>query len=96
MNTLASFFMSMAGPLAMRVLIALGVGTITFTGVTAALQGLITQAQTNWSSVGAAVLQLASLGGVPDGLGIIAGAMTTRVAIWAAASATKFLVGAPS
>lgn len=91
MGTLASFLFSAAGPLVIKALLALGIGTLTFTGVTAALQALIQAAQTNWSSIPADVMALASLAGVPQGLGIIAGAFTSRVGMWAAASATKWI-----
>jgi len=92
MNTLAAFLMSMAGPIVIKALIALGIGTLTFTGVVGALDGLILMAQNNWSGVSAVVVQLSALAGIPECLGIITGAMSSRVAIWAAASATKFVL----
>ena len=89
---MAAFLLALIGPLVIKALIALAIGTVTFTGVTVALSGLITMATSNWSSVFPAVLQLASLAGVPEALGIICGAMTARVALWVAASATKFVI----
>lgn len=94
MNTLASLLMGIAGPMALRVLTVIGIGTLTFTGVTEGLQALITAAQTNWDSLGADLLGLASIAGIPQGMGIIAGAMTGRVGLWVAVSATRFVVGA--
>jgi len=91
--TIASWLLTLVGPMALRVLTILGLGTVTFTGVTASLQTLIDMAMTNWSTIPVAVLQLASLMGIPQGLGIIAGAMTARVGMWAAVSATKFVLG---
>lgn len=93
MNTIASLLMSIAGPMALRVLTVLGLGTLTFTGVTEGLQALIASAQTNWDSLGADLLALAGLAGIPQGLGIIAGAMTGRVGLWMAVSATRFVLG---
>jgi hypothetical protein len=72
---------------------AIGISTITFTGVTASLQTLIQMAQDNWSGMSADLLGLAGIAGVPQGIGIIVGAMTARVAMWAAVSATKFVLG---
>jgi len=92
MTTLASFLMSIAGPLAFRVLTMLGVGTVTFTGITSGMQLLMAQATANWASVAGDVMQLASLAGIPQCLGIICGAMTSRVGIWAAVSATRWVV----
>lgn len=93
---LAAWLMSLAGPLALRVLTALGVGTITFTGVSTSLQALIDMATSNWSSVGADILALASLAGIPECIGIVCGAMVARVGVWAAVSATKFLLSPAS
>lgn len=92
MMTLATWLLSMAGPLVLRVFTTLGLGVMTFTGVTASLQGLIDMATSNWASMGADILALASIAGLPQALGIICGAMTARVGMWAAVSATKFLL----
>lgn len=92
MMTWATWLLSMAGPLVLRVFTTLGLGVMTFTGVTASLQGLIDMATSNWASMGADILALASIAGLPQALGIICGAMTARVGMWAAVSATKFLL----
>lgn len=96
MGTIATFLLGMAGPLIMRVLIAVGISTMTFTGVVTALQTLIDASVSNWASLPSDVLALSSIAGVPQALGIVAGAMTTRVAMWVAVSATRFIVGAPA
>jgi len=83
--------MGAIGPLVIKALIAVGLGTLTFTGVTAALDGLISMATTNWGGLPADVLQLVSIAGIPQALGIVAGAFSTRVGIWVAASATKWV-----
>jgi len=92
MPTLFTFLMGAAGPIVLRALTMLGIGTVTFTGVTAALDGLISMAQSNWSSVPADVLQLAGLAGIPECLGIIAGAFVARTGMWVAVSATRWIV----
>lgn len=92
MLNIATWLMGMAGPLVLRVLTTLGLGVLTFTGVTASMQGLIDMATANWSSMGADILALASIAGIPQALGIICGAMLARVGMWAAVSATRFLL----
>lgn len=89
---LATFLMGLVGPLALRVITALGMGVVTFTGVDAALSGLIAQAQSSWAGIGADVLGLAALAGIPAALGIVCGAMTARVSVWVAVSATRWIV----
>lgn len=96
MSTLASLLMGLAGPMLLRALTVVGVGTVTFTGVTQALEALITNMQSSWSALPAAMLALASIAGVPQALGIVVGAQVARVALWAASSATKFVLGASS
>lgn len=87
-----TFLASAIGPLALKVIAALGMGVITFTGVDAALEGLIGMAQSSWSGMAPDVLGLASVAGVPACLGLIAGAMSSRVGMWVAASAAKWIV----
>ena len=90
MKTLFEFLASAVGPLAIRVLLAVGISTLTFTGVTDTLDMLIKEAQNNWSGVPAAMIQLASLSGFPEAIGLVFGAMSTRVAAWVSLSATKW------
>lgn len=91
MGNIASWLLTMAGPVLLKALAAVGIGTLTFTGVDTALRGLINLAQNNWQSMPVDVLALAGLAGVPQGIGIIAGAFVARVGMWAAASATKWI-----
>lgn len=93
MGSLSAILMTMAGPVVLRILTILGLGTMTFTGVTVALQGLIDMATTNWSSLPSDILALASIAGIPQCLGIIAGAYVARVGMWVAVSATRWIVG---
>jgi len=89
---LATFLLGIAGPLAMRIVSSLGIGILTFTGVTEGLQSLIGLATSSWGGMAPDVLALAAIMGAPQGLGIIAGAMTSRVGLWVAVSATRFVV----
>lgn len=89
--TWAAWLMGIAGPMVLRVLAQLGIGLLTYTGVDTGLNALITQAQTSYSGISADVLGLASMAGIPACLGIIAGAMTSRIAVWVALSATRWI-----
>lgn len=93
---IATWLMSMVGPLALKALTLLGFGLVTFTGVTTGVQALISSVTSNWSSLPADVLGLASVAGLPQCLGIICGAITAKVALWVAVSATRFVVSPAS
>ena len=71
--TLAAWLLSLAGPMLIKALIAIGVGTLAFTGVNEALHGLIQIAQSSWGGVPADVAALAGLAGIPECIGLIAG-----------------------
>lgn len=89
---LFTFLLAAVGPLVLRVIAALGMSIVTFTGVDLALKGAIEIAQANWSGMAPAVLGLAGVAGVPQCLGLIAGAMTARVGMWVASKAISFVL----
>lgn len=91
---LFTFLAAAVGPLALRVIAALGLSVLTFTGVDTALSALITQVQTNWSGLSADVLGLAAVARIPECLGLLAGAMSARVTTWVAVSATRWVTKA--
>lgn len=89
---IASFLIALIGPLAVRVVLALGMSVITFSGVDLAVGSLISGAQASWSGIGADVLGLAGVAGVPACLGLLAGALNARGALWVLAAASKWIV----
>lgn len=91
----AAFLVSMVGPLVARAVIALGFTAVTFTGVTALTNSLVATAQANWSGMPVAVLQLSALSGIPEVLGMLFGALTARVAMWAAVGASRYVLKGP-
>jgi hypothetical protein len=91
---MGAFLLTIVGPLALRALLALGIGTLTFTGVDTAFGGLVTMVINNFGGLPAAVLQLISLASIPTSIGIVLGAFTSRIAIWAAAGATRWITKA--
>jgi hypothetical protein len=92
MMNLITFLLAAVGPLAVRVIAAVGMSVLTFTGVDTALNEVISTAQSSWGGMSAAVLGLAGVAGIPACLGLIAGAMSARVGMWVAASAAKWIV----
>ncbi len=92
MSTLAAFLMGISIPLVLRVVAALGFSVITYTGVTEFWSQLVGIAQANWSALPVTAMQLAGLSGIPEMLGMIFGAYATRMALWVAVSATRFIV----
>lgn len=92
MTNLFSWIMAAAVPLAVRVIAALGFTAVTYTGVTALVNELVGIAQQNWSAMPTAVLQLCTLSGIPQVLGMIFGAYMARVAMWAAVGAARYVL----
>lgn len=88
---MGAFLLSVAGPIALRVLFALGIGTLTFTGVDAAFAALVASVQSNFGGLPADVLKLASLAGIHQCLGLLLGAFNARVGLWVAVGATRFV-----
>jgi hypothetical protein len=89
---LFSWIMAAAVPLAVRIIAALGFTAVTYTGVTALVNELVGIAQQNWSAMPTAVLQLCTLSGIPQVLGMIFGAYMARVAMWAAVGAARYVL----
>jgi hypothetical protein len=85
--TIALWLLSMVGPLVVRGVIALGFTAMVFTGVTQLANQLVQGAQANWSQMPATVIQLATLSGIPESLGMIFGAL---LSVFAAKSAVGF------
>jgi hypothetical protein len=78
---LFSLFIALSSSLPSRVLSALGIGWLTYTGLSAVLANLISATFTRWNAIPASIYQLLSLAGFTDAVGIITAAMVTRVTI---------------
>jgi hypothetical protein len=78
---IAAWLLALAWPLAKKVLTMLGIGWLTYEGITTLTNNAIQAAQSNWGQMTGATLQLASLGGIPDMMGIICGAIVARAAL---------------
>lgn len=71
----SSWLLSAAWPVVSRVLVALGLGTVTFTGANAALDTLLSASKTAAAGLGAEVLQVLAMGGFFDAMSITAGGL---------------------
>jgi hypothetical protein len=91
MNVFA-WVLSALGPLVIRAIAAAGFTMVTFAGVTALLQQLVSDAQARWSAIPSAILQLATLAGVPQVLGMLVGAYMARAALWASINAARYVL----
>lgn len=80
MGSWGALFSALAGPLAKRVLIALGLGLITFGGLSA-LQGQVASAISGaWSGVPAGAYQILALSGCVDAVNVWLAALATVAA----------------
>lgn len=91
MGTLSAFLMSISLPIVIRVIVGLGFSFASFAGVTVFLNELMAIAQANWSGLPVTVLQLASLSGIPESMGMIASAAVARIGVWVALMSTRFI-----
>ena len=89
--TLWGFLAAAVGPLAIKILIALGISAVTFVGVDTVSAQLIGYVTSGYSGLPVATLQIFGLAGVGQGLGLILGAFNARLALWLFASATKWI-----
>lgn len=87
-----TWIMGLVGPIAIRALVALGFSAVSFAAVNTMANALVNIATTNWASMPATVLALATLSGIPQVLGMIAAAYLGRVSIWAVQNGTKYLL----
>lgn len=84
MNSLSSLLLALGWPIVRKVLVMLGIGIVTYGAMTTLLNSVISQAQSSWGQLAGAALQLSSLGGIHQVLGIITGALVARVSVMAA------------
>jgi len=81
MTQLWAFLAAAVWPLAKKVLLALGIGVLTYSGLTL----LATQVQNEiivlWGQVPASMANMAALLGIPQSIGVILGGVSARVAL---------------
>lgn len=95
MGNLAAWIASLVPGMVARVMASLGFGILTVTGLNLAWQSVQAEILGNLSGAPGAVAQLAGLAGIGQGIGIILGAITARVAYSVLAHGSK-VIGAVS
>lgn len=86
-----AFLAAAVGPLAIRALVAIGFGVVSFAGVQTAFSALTSYAQQYWTGLPAAVIQIATICGLHTALGLVFGAMVGRLAVWTVSNGSKLL-----
>lgn len=87
----AQLLLALVQPVLARVLLALGFSVVSFVGMDMVMNQVIAHAQSAWGGLPASILQLAGLAGIGQALGIIMGAVLTRVMIWQLSRSTRIL-----
>lgn len=77
MDTLARWLTDISWPIVSRVLSALGVGTVTYSGLNTAMDNVIASAQSAVQGLLPVVVQLAARAGFFDYMSITSGGLTT-------------------
>lgn len=88
---IGTWLLAMMGPLTARILVTLGFSVVSIVGMDAVISGLKNQFIAQVGSIPSAGLNLALLAGCGEGMGIIFGAITTRLLLWKITSATRLL-----
>lgn len=88
---LAAWLLAMCEPLLARILVSLGFSVVTITGMSAVISQLKAALVTDLNALPVDMLNVLQLAGGGIGLGMIFGAMTTRLMLWTIQSGTKIL-----
>lgn len=81
MSTLSSALMALGIPLVKKVLVSLGIGTLTYVGLTAAVSAGLGAAKSNFAGLPSDVLQIAAMSGLFTAASIIAGGVTSALTL---------------
>jgi len=81
MPTLYAFLVSIAGTLTGRVLLALGIGMVSYAGLNVITANVISQISASYNSAPGFVLNLLNLAGAGHALGILTSALVTRTSL---------------
>lgn len=76
-----AFLLAAVWPLAKKVLLALGVGWLTYEGVGLVVDQVTSEVAGLWAGLPTAVVQILSIAGFPQMVGIILGALAARAAL---------------
>ena len=85
--TLAAWILLIAVPVAKQVLVGLGIGFVTYAGISTLLDSAVSSVQTNFTGMGGDMLGLIQLSGSIEAIGIMMGGISARLLMM---SLTKF------
>lgn len=88
---LGTWILSLAQPLIAKILLSLGFAVVTIVGMEAIFTQLKSKLATNFGMLPVDTLNVFQLAGGGTALGIIFGALTTKLMLWKIQSATKIL-----
>jgi len=77
------FLMAAAWPLVKQVLVALGIGWLTYEGLSAVGTQINIEITRLWGTMPASMIQMASLLGIPQSIGIVLGGIAGRISLTA-------------
>lgn len=89
MVNLFAWLLAAAWPLAKKVLVSLGIGWATYGGLTLIADQIKAEVIASWGGLGQAAMQILTLGGIPQALGILLGALTAAATMTAVNRLTK-------
>jgi len=81
MTQLWAFLAAAVWPLAKKVLASLGIGFLTYEGLTAIGSQVQSAVISSWGSIGGATIQILNLAGATSAVGILLSAITAKVAL---------------
>ena len=87
--TWATLLVSLAGPLLLQALVALGVGVVTVTGIDLAVNQAMSWCSSAASGLPSDILNVLALAGVFQGMSYVGGAFAARIAMAGVAGAFK-------
>ena len=88
MNWVA-WLLALAWPIAKKILVALGIGFVTYQGFTVIANQLKAEIIGAWGQIGQSTIQILSLAGVNTALGIVLSAIAARAALAAVGKLQK-------
>lgn len=78
MSSVGLYLASVATPIAQRVLAGLGMGVVTYVGLSAVMSQIQSGVLSNWALLPPVASQLLALSGVPQAIGIMLGGLAAR------------------
>jgi len=85
----------MVQPILARIMVALGFSMLSIVGMDALMGQVMAAFQSAWGGLPSQMLALAGLAGIGEALGIITGAIMTKVMIWQLTKSTRMIASNP-